>query len=142
MTLLSVGRVVKSVKGMKSGKGAHQPIQFKNYLHNAGVFFRRLRKKLKQNKTQTQGIFQKNSRIFWKNSSMTSLLLSNNDVIRQIFTKKLKENPRKRAKNSRRSSKTHCPAKLLFPIGRKIAEKKTLSYAHFSGPFHMQNSGI
>ena len=71
----------------------------------AGVFFRRLRKKLKQNKTQTQGFFQKNSRIFRKNSRMTSLLLSNDDVIRHLFSKKLKVNLKKLKKKLKKLKK-------------------------------------
>ena len=87
-----------------------------------GFFFGVFEKNSSKIKLKLKEFFKK-LKDFPENSRMTSLLLSNNDVIVQIFTKKLKENPRKRAKNSRRSSKTHCPAKLLFPIGRKIAEK-------------------
>ena len=49
---------------------------------------------------------------------MTSLLLSNSDVIRSIFTEKTQEN----------AEKTQNPGNLLPPITQKIAEFLSLPY--------------
>ena len=55
---------------------------------------------------------------------MTSLLLSNSDVIRSIFTEKTQEN----------AEKTQNPGNLLPPITQKIAEFLSLVYWIPKGP--------